>query len=73
MGVSVMGRGKCRGCDQDILWARTTSKGAKVPLNATPEKRFVSCGGDYVALVDTWQSHFVTCVKAEEFRKGRTE
>jgi hypothetical protein len=65
-------RGKCRGCQQDILWTKTIG-GKTVPLNAQPEKRFVVVrnerGQDAVELVDTYLSHFASCPAADQFRR----
>lgn len=65
---------KCKSCGADIIWAET-DKGKKVPLNAKPEKRFVSHtlfasdGSMTVGLHDTYLSHFATCPNAAEHRK----
>lgn len=62
----------CKGCGAEIAWSKT-ERGKAVPLNRPPEKRFImfvkSDGTEYVKLVETWVSHFVTCPQAAEFRK----
>ena len=63
----------CKGCGAEIVWS-TTQAGKAIPLNTPPEKRFIMFvphdgGREYVKLVETWCAHFVTCDKADEFRK----
>ena len=63
----------CKGCNAPITWS-TTAAGKQVPLNDPPEKRYIMFhpadgSREYVKLVETWVSHFVTCSKAAEFRK----
>ena len=62
----------CKGCNAPITWS-TTAAGKAVPLNDPPEKRYIMFmeydGTEYVKQVETWVSHFVTCPKADEFRK----
>lgn len=58
----------CKGCGAEIVFMTTVS-GKIVPLNL-PSKRFVMTDTiGRVKLVDTWESHFVTCPEAKEFRK----
>lgn len=64
-------RGKCRSCNADVLWV-VTEKGARMPLNFEPEKRFVLDSGSdpMVARVrNTYVSHFSTCKQADRWRK----
>jgi hypothetical protein len=63
----------CKGCNAAIVWS-TTEAGKAVPLNTPPEKRYIMIfphdgSREYVKLVETWMSHFVTCPQAAEFRK----
>jgi hypothetical protein len=62
----------CKGCGAEIVWS-VTQLGKRIPLDARPERRFLllSDPGEGVRLVDTYQSHFATCPKAPEFRKGK--
>ena len=64
---------RCKSCQAEIVWS-TTEAGKAVPLNTPPEKRFIMTikhgEGESVKLVETWQSHFVTCPQAKEHRKS---
>ncbi len=65
----------CKGCGQSIIWA-VTAAGKRMPLDEPPQKRIILVGhlnverGNYneARVVDTYQSHFVSCPKATEFR-----
>ena len=63
---------KCRGCGADIIWIITQGD-KRMPLDAKPEKRFITDRGKEEELRgymrDTYTSHFATCPKAAEFRK----
>jgi hypothetical protein len=67
----------CRSCGAEILWA-ATEKGRRIPLDAKPEKRFVTapCDPDaagaselHVRVEDTYVSHFATCPHADQHRR----
>ncbi len=66
---------QCKGCGAQIIWA-VTEAGKRIPLDETPQKRIILVGhlnvehGNYneARVVNTYQSHFVTCPKATEFR-----
>jgi hypothetical protein len=65
----------CNGCGAAIRWA-ITPNGRRMPVDAKPEKRIVlddvRLGDDppTARVVDTYVSHFATCPKAQQFRKG---
>lgn len=66
----------CRSCGAEIRWANTTT-GARMPLDAEPEKRAVIVPGPalepVVRIVDTFTPHFATCPEGSEWsRKGRS-
>ena len=69
---------KCKACQAEMIWAET-DKGRRIPLDATPEKRFLlgdevegSWGDTRIAtMVDVYTSHFATCPNANQFRKKR--
>ena len=65
---------KCRTCPALIVWAKT-EKGKNIPLDAEPEKRFVIIRNDgdapVVKLVETYQTHFVSCPNSNEHRRPR--
>jgi hypothetical protein len=64
----------CKGCGAEIIWAMTERE-KPMPLDAKSEKRFILRlpQGDRAStqLVETYTSHFVTCPKADEFRKDK--
>ena len=62
---------KCKSCGAEIVWG-ITEKGKSIPLDATPEQRFIALADllPYkLRLVPTYQTHFVTCPYAKEHRK----
>lgn len=61
----------CKGCGAEVVWAKTTS-GKAMPLDAKAERRFI-LRDENAALVETYTSHFATCPKASEFRKGKND
>lgn len=64
-----MNEGKCKGCGAPILWARS-ERGAPMPLDPVPMKRVVVLR-EVAHIVDTYQSHFISCPAAEQFRKQK--
>ncbi len=62
-----MRRATCRGCGAPIVWG-ITEAGKNVPLDP-PEKRYVALHAGRFRIVDTWISHFATCLKSDDFRK----
>lgn len=58
----------CRSCGKPIVF-EVTFKGARVPLDHPPEKRYVRNDEGKVVLVDAWLSHFATCEQAGDWRK----
>lgn len=67
-----MNAATCHSCGAPILWA-VTVKGAHIPLDPTPARRFVPTGEgpDEVAQMDTYETHFATCPHAAQHRKRR--
>lgn len=73
---------RCKSCDQDVKWVRMET-GGRMLVNLPPEKRVVihkqmvdNIGQDARleergAVLDTYTSHFATCPKADEHRRGR--
>jgi hypothetical protein len=66
----------CRSCGAPIFYA-TTPDGRKMPLDAQPQKRFVTRPSRDVRdeidckLVETYTTHFATCPNAAQHRKPR--
>lgn len=60
---------KCKGCEAEIVW-KTTQGGKAVPLDP-PKKGYILIGGGVAKLTDYYTSHFVTCPKADDFRKKK--
>jgi hypothetical protein len=65
---------KCKGCGEPILWGQTE---AAKNLCVNPSKtkhavRFQRMGKTVFKIVDTFVPHWVTCPKAQEFRKKTT-
>ncbi|HUT56645.1 MAG TPA: hypothetical protein VNA25_02095 [Phycisphaerae bacterium] len=58
----------CHSCGRAIVW-EVTFKGARVPLDHPPEKRYVRNDEGKMVIVDTWLSHFATCPQAQDWRK----
>lgn len=58
----------CRSCGRPIVW-EVTFKGAKVPLDFPPEKRYVRNDEGRMMVVDTWLSHFATCADSPHWKK----
>lgn len=58
----------CRSCGRPIVWEETF-RGARVPLDHPPERRYVKNDEGKMVLVDTWLSHFATCPRATDWRK----
>ena len=67
----------CLSCGAAIVWAITAS-GKRIPLDAKPEKRFVTapCDADaadagdlHVRVEDTYVSHFAACPHADQHRR----
>ena len=65
---------KCKSCGANIRWERTVN-GKAMPLDDKVEKRLILTTNEkdepFVCLVDTWQSHFVSCPDAAQHRKPR--
>jgi hypothetical protein len=64
-------RGQCKSCSAHVLWVVTES-GARMPLDAEPERRFVVDSGTNpmrARVRNTYVSHFATCPNAERWRK----
>jgi len=57
---------RCRSCGARIAWIETEG-GKKHPIDATPEYRWIN--GKGWKLVETYQSHFVTCPQSKEWSK----
>jgi hypothetical protein len=72
-----MNTARCRSCSAEIIWAETVN-GKKIPLDAKPERRFVTKGhrthngqiNTLVEIVETYQTHFASCAYAAQHRKG---
>ncbi len=62
----------CRACGAPIVFVPTPT-GHSVPLDATPEKRFVIGEDNIARQVDTYISHFATCPEAARFRKPKKQ
>ena len=68
----------CKGCGAEVLWVKTPA-GKSMPLDAAPVTLWVveNDGGKLVSAdvrargVIARRSHFETCPKADEFRRGR--
>lgn len=62
----------CRSCGAAILWVVTAS-GKRMPLDASPEKRFVIEPQEPPLALsrDTYVSHFSTCPNAAAHRKPK--
>lgn len=62
----------CRSCGASVFWVKSTL-GKNMPLNATPERRFVIVtspdGVSYAQQQDTYVSHFATCPDAAKWRQ----
>ena len=69
-----MKQARCRGCGAKILWAKKTDGSGAVPLNPNKTTVFIESevpGHDGLVFTATGHmSHFVTCPKADRFRKG---
>lgn len=72
---------RCRSCDAPIRWARTEA-GKSMPLdpNPVPDGNVVLLDDDRVHVLHadesadgapTYVSHFATCPKAKDHRRGR--
>lgn len=57
----------CKGCGAEILFARTSSGNANIPLDAKITQIFARVGGVSVTSVNGHVSHFVTCPEREKF------
>lgn len=68
-----MAASRCKGCGANIIWAVTVA-GKRVPLDAKCEQRFLLTANEgpenEVELRHVYTSHFITCPKANEFRKA---
>lgn len=64
----------CKGCGAEIVFL-TTELGAKMPCDAKPLKVLVPVQPHAYPMIyqveNGYVSHFSTCPKADEFRKGR--
>lgn len=75
MKVVEPGQRRCRGCNKTLLFA-PTSEGKIIPLDLAPPvyKLETDMTGVVVAVrVDAYVTHFATCVKANDFSRGRTK
>lgn len=64
----------CKSCGAEITWA-TTATGARMPLDARPQKRVVlepGHRGPLARVVDTYAPHHATCPHAAKHRRPRT-
>ena len=57
----------CRRCGRQIVW-RETFRGARVPLDCPPERRYVPDDEGKMMPVDTWLPHFATCPQELDLR-----
>ncbi len=68
----------CRGCNAEIVWARSKNTDRPIPLHAaSKEKRAAvvsmdEAGEPQVRIVDTYLPHHAVCPKADDYRKQRT-
>ena len=66
----------CKGCGEPIIFINL-GEGKKHPVNAKVKKLFVEVFGVNIGgkplykLRDCYESHFATCPKADDFRKGK--
>ena len=66
-------RGTCRSCKADILWIKSKQKDGtfkNVPVNAVARMMWVEMDETW-KLIKAYESHFVTCPNAKDFRKPR--
>jgi hypothetical protein len=64
----------CNGCGAEITWIKTEA-GKNAPIDAKPIKAYVAlnpealCEVEYI-LMDVHLSHFATCPRANDLRRG---
>lgn len=62
----------CEACGAPLVWYRT-KQGKQMPCNADakPHAQQGFLGPPEYGLIDAKYSHFATCPKADQFRRGR--
>ena len=69
-----MNVGTCRGCGATIAWIKLTESGKLHPVDLPPALVRVENGSVPVSMgnvVARFVSHFATCPKANDFRRGK--